>query len=136
MKTKWLSIKTKLSDKDILQLENDLKISLPLDYKTYIKNVNGAALKKAVYIDRALGRIPYSRNVNLSKTAKSSIYNIFDSFDTGSKQYFPFGSVGNGDYFCFDLKTGNVILYTHENSKVYPICKTFTELINSLSIEE
>lgn len=135
MKLNWISKKEKVTDTDIATLEKDLKVNLPKDYKEYIKNVNGAALKKAVYIDEKLGRIPYSRNINLLKTAKFGIYNIFPDFEKDTGRYFPFGSVGDGDYFCFDLKTNAVVLYSHESDTVHSICDTFTSFISSLEEE-
>ena len=136
MNLNWISKKEKVTDTDIYTLEKDLKINLPKDYIDYIKDVNGAALRKAVYIDKKLGRIPYSRNINLLKTAKFGIYNIFHDFDNNSGRYFPFGSVGNGDYFCFDLKEKSIVLYAHEADAFYPICKTFTIFIGSLIVED
>ncbi|OON87453.1 hypothetical protein BXO88_04055 [Oribacterium sp. C9] len=135
MNLNWISKKEKVTDAEIDTLEKDLNVCLPKDYKEYIKDVNGAALKKVYYSDGRLGRIPYSRNINLLKSAKFGIYNIFHDFDKGTGRYFPFGSVGNGDYFCFDLKTNSVVLYEHETEAFHSICETFSQFIGSLKEE-
>lgn len=61
---------------------------------------------------------------------------MFDILDCGSHKYFPFGSVGNGDYYCFDLKNQKVVLFEHESGKVYGICNTYTELIKGIVFDE
>jgi len=49
-------------------------------------------------------------------------------------QLFPFGSVGNGDYFCFDLEKNIVVLRMHETEEVVPVCDTFTQLLEKITI--
>ena len=60
---------------------------------------------------------------------------MLPSFNEGTIRFFPFGSVGNGDYFCFDLLNDTVILYLHETETALPICKTFSELLDMLCVE-
>lgn len=135
---KWISIKKKLSYSEVKGIADKLNIKLPEDYCQEIGNINGGVLDEGVYFHPKLGGIPYSRNVNLCQNAKANAIELFNVLDEGSKKYFPFGSVGNGDYFCFDLKSQKVVLYSHESERVYAICDTFTELINEIlsSIEK
>lgn len=127
----WVSIRNPLSLEEIENVEKDLKIMLPSDYKELIGAINGGALKNAC-VTCEYGEIPYSRNVSLSPTAKSNIYQLFGCV-MGSEQYFPFASVGNGDYFCFDLKKKKVVLWEHEMENIVSICETFTDLLEMIS---
>lgn len=131
MKHNWIGVK-QITKEQIYEIEKELNINLPEEYRSEIRNLNGGALPAAVYNDPFLGDIAYSRNVNLLKNGKFNIVQLFRSIDGGSCKYFPFGSVGNGDYFCFDLQTGKVVLYSHEEENIYAICDSFTEFIDGI----
>ena len=69
----WLSIRKTLSYSDVEQVETELKVKLPNDYKHIIGSINGGALKNAYINHPVLGEIAYSRNVSLNKEAKANI---------------------------------------------------------------
>ena len=50
--------------------------------------------------------------------------------------YFPFGSVENGDYFCFDLENNWVVIYIHELQKFRYVCDSFEELLGMMDQNE
>ena len=131
----WKSIRVLVTKEEVKQLEKDLAIQLPEDYKQKILSINGGALKNA-YIDLPkLGKVPYSRNVSLSKKSSFSIYDLCSRETIAKNQLFPFGTVGNGDYFCFDLKNHQVVLYLHETLKIMQVCKTYSELLSMIEYE-
>lgn len=132
----WIGCKI-LTEREIEKVEACIKTKLPEDYRKQIVEINNGALKGAYYPDSDMGEIAYSRNVDLSMSATINAVELYNILDDGSKRYFPFGSVGNGDYFCFDLKKNNVVvLYVHEIQKVYYLCDTFTQLVNKFIEEE
>ena len=131
----WLSIRTPLTLADVEQTERDLNISLPIDYKTQIGPINGGALRNSYVRLPRLGDVSYSRNVSLHAGASAGIYDLIDIFNAGSINLFPFASVGNGDYFCFDLATNTVVLYLHEIGKTIYVCDSFTQLLSKLVTE-
>ena len=131
----WIGIRKLLSEEDIRHLEKDLQIVLPEDYCKQILQINGGALRNAYWESPEHGHISYSRNVNLSREAKGNVYLLIDAINESERRYFPFGSVGNGDYFCFDLKTGKVVLYAHEQNTFYDICSSYTEFMNRLIVK-
>ena len=49
----WLSIRQIVSNDEIIKLENELHINLPVDYKRIISKINGGALKSA-YVEHAV----------------------------------------------------------------------------------
>lgn len=132
---KWVSIRNKLTYEEILEIQELLKIKLPEDYCKTIGSINGGVLKNGYYPHPELGNIPYCRNLDLCNKAKITAMELFKIIDNGSRKYFPFGSVGNGDYFCFDFSTHKVCLYRHEKEDIIQICDNFTELMNHI-IEE
>ena len=128
----WLSIRKTLSYSEIEHLEKELKIKLPEDYKNLIGAINGGALKNAYITHPILGEVAYSRNVSLSRDARTNIFELIPIINHGDLRYFPFGSVGNGDYFCFDLQQKMIVLYVHERMETRDVCKTFTQLMNMI----
>ena len=131
----WVSIRKPLSLSDLDILELELKIKLPNDYKVQIGPINGGALKNTYINLPQHGKVPYSRNVALHKGAKAGIYDLLPIFNSETITLFPFASVGNGDYFCFDLETNTVVLYLHELQSTRYVCDSFTQLMERL-IEE
>ena len=68
--------------------------------------------------------------------ATNNAVELYEMLDGGSRRYISFGSVGNGDYVCFDLKKNKeVVLYVHETQKVYYLCDTFNQFIDKLEEE-
>ena len=131
----WLSIRLPLCRSDVDSMEKELNIVLPEDYKSQIGPLNGGALRNTYINLPVLGKVPYSRNVALHKGARAGIYDLLPIFNGEKIRLFPFASVGNGDYFCFDLVSKTVVLYLHEIQETRYICKTFTELLNNLISE-
>ena len=129
---KWLSVKKPLTLNDIEKIERDLSVCLPVDYKRLIGPINGGALKDAYVNVPGLGSVPYSRNVSLSKDSPANIYLLLPAVNDKAIRYFPFAGVGNGDYFCFDLLNDCVVLRMHETIRVFPVCRSFSELINHI----
>lgn len=126
----WKSVRRPMEYEEVKSVADSLKIVLPNDYCKKIGKINGGALLSAVCYVPNIGYVPYSRNLSLSATARGNAIVLYE--DMKEKCLFPFGSVGNGDYFCFDLKTQKVVLYLHEKNGIVPVCKTFTEFIKRL----
>ena len=132
----WLSIRAPLSRSDVDSLEKELRINLPDDYKEQIGPINGGALRDTYIVIPRLGKVPYSRNVALHKGAKAGIYDLLPIFNSETITLFPFASVGNGDYFCFDLEANTVVLYLHELQSTRYVCDAFTQLMERLVEED
>lgn len=131
----WKRINT-LSKEDIDQLCKKHNVKLPDDYCNIIGSINGGALTSAHVDINNLGSVPYSRNVTLQDDAKGNAFSLYEAIDNSSRRYFPFGSVGNGDYFCFYMQTQHIVYYQHETQKTYEICETFSEFITLLKEEK
>lgn len=127
----WFCVRTPLSMEEIELVERRLNIQLPTDYKQMIGPINGGALKDAYVKHPSIGEIAYGRNLALDENAKTNVFTLYGCI-MEDKRYFPFASVGNGDYFCFDLQTERVILWLHEYNEIYDICETFTQLLQMM----
>ena len=124
---KWIDVKKELSDLELMQLEQGLNIKLPKDYKKILGKINGGALKSA-----SVGKVAFSRNVSLHREARFGVYDLIPIINETEVVFFPFASVGNGDYFCFDLKENVVVLYMHEVSEFKYVCDTYSQFLDML----
>lgn len=131
----WICIRKPLSSLQVKEVEKELNIKLPDDYCEQIGKINGGALKNAYIVHPQLGTISYSRNVSLSKESKGNIFELYDTSSEEKRNFFPFGSVGNGDYFCFDLRNNQVVLWAHETDCRYYICDSYTQLLQMIRQE-
>lgn len=115
-----------------IEIETRLAISLPIDFKDFISEYNAAALKNG-YIDiEGIGKVPYTRNVNLASNAKVKIDTLLKAVNEEGIRYFPIGGVGNGDYFCIDLVDEAVVLFSHETGEYILAARSFEEFISDL----
>lgn len=128
----WVGVHHPMTYVEVKSVAEELGVNLPEDYCNIIGPINGGALRTAFIEGPMKQRISYSRNVSLSKENKANIFLLYkDSLDF-DKRYFPFGSVGNGDYFCFDLINHNVVLWQHEIDRCIYICQVFSELLDMI----
>lgn len=128
----WIDVKKQIKDVDLDAIEKELQIRLPNDYRCRIKKINGGALKEAYYPSKEYGKIAYARNTNLSLDAKANAAFLAKKINKEEIRYFPFGSVGNGDYFCLNLQDNSVVLYVHEGENFLEVCDSYTDFMKRL----
>lgn len=128
----WLFVKEPLTKEQVNEIINGMGIKLPEDFISFIGPVNGGALRNATIYVPNLGETPYSRNVSLSKKMKNNAISLYTYFKSLNIPLFPFGSVGDGDYFCFHLPENEIVLYQHETQRYKKVCDTFCDLMEML----
>lgn len=128
----WIGVRNKLTANEIKNITKAQGIKLPEDYCAKIGEINGGRLKKAFINVKGIGDVAYSGNLNLLESARGNaivLYKILQNRNVGG---FPFGDVGNGDYFCFDMSNGSVFLWMHETEKKAYICDSFSNFLDKL----
>ena len=128
----WISARNPMTYEEVLGRLQELGVSLPEEYCHMIGPINGGALVDAFYEDAKLGKIAYSRNIDLSKKARIDVVTIISILNDIEIKYFPIASVGNGDYYCFNLKNLKIELFLHELQKHVPLCDSFQNMLNNL----
>lgn len=129
----WVSIRKQMTYKEVKSALDEIGIELPEDFCKAIGPINGGALVSAVCNIPGLGDVPYSRNLSLAQTSKGNAIELFLILQSQNKKLFPFGSVGDGDLYCFDLENNEVVLYQHEKDTTIRICKSYTEFMSLIS---
>ena len=123
---------SKLTIEEVEYLCKKHTVVLPEDYRLSIGDINGGGLVSAHIYVQGIGNVAYSRNITLADDIRGNAFSLFDILDEGKRKYFPFGDVGNGDYFCFDLNNNQVVLYCHETQETIFVCNTFSEFLKMI----
>ena len=129
----WIGVRNALTTDDVNAVQKEMGVRLPDDYIKKIGAINAGGLVDSIVNHPQLGEIAYSRNIPLDKKTKGNIFELYPTFSGREKDLYPFATVGNGDFYCFDLKNGGVVLWIHEIETIEKICGTFTELLDLLT---
>lgn len=124
---RFRTVRYPMTYEEVIDVMNMNDVILPDDYCRWIGPVNGAAADGVIVNAPGLGEISYERNVPLNSESSLSAFRLREYMP--EKSLFPFGSVGNGDYFCINMDTGSIVLYMHEQMKTIKVCDTFREFM-------
>lgn len=124
--------KIDVADKNVFtEIENERKISFPVELKKLILEANAATPARYNFMvgnnERALGAI-LSFNRNESDT--DSVFTALAVIDDCN--LIPFGIDPFGNYICYSLKDSTVIFWDHETSRIDSTGKTLNEFIEAL----
>ncbi|WP_152847294.1 SMI1/KNR4 family protein [Bacillus paralicheniformis] len=140
----WLSPSEykELSNKEINEVENKMKVAFPSDYKEVVKKYQGC-----VPLDKNVVEIGgFKESFNFLLTIESDEYigilEVYDSIkDRLVKNVIPFANDPGGNFYCFDYRNSSepkIVFWDHEEAYTNPekaliyVCENFTELINGL----
>lgn len=135
---KWKYAGPSISEEDLRSLEGVLAVALPADYRTFIREHNGARPKPNA-IDLPGGRqVVMERLLRVEAGAKGNLASASEALrKQGELSLVPFGSDPFGNLFCFKYsgKTAKaVVFWNHENRSTEKICETFSELLCHLGL--
>lgn len=102
----------KISDKEIVQYEEELGFSFSDAYKDFLKNHNGSELPNN-YIDIPPGQEACVSKILPVEEMESCIKIIND--DVVTHNYFPFAADDCGNYFLMDRGGHCIYFYDHEH---------------------
>jgi len=140
----WLFTEEPINDEIVSKVERSLNVKFPEDYKECVLEYNGGYPKPNVFkFENSEGEAVF--NDLLSFTGDYSLEAVYES----SKSYLPadiipFARDPFGNLICFDYRKEDnqptLVFVDHEvqgEDPTYPICNTFTELLDKLfSLEE
>ncbi len=106
---------------------------LPDDLKNCIQEHNGGVPVPCCFDfgdnkDKVFGGL-----LSFNEADTDSIYDfvgLFHNKDKSGLTMFPFGLDPAGNFLC--VKDKKIVFYDHETARVFPICNTFTQLLEKL----
>lgn len=133
---KWKYAGPSISEEDIRSLEGTLAVALPVDYKSFIREHDGARPKPNA-VELSGGReLVMERLLRIEAGIKGNLTSTADALKKRDQQSLvPFGSDPFGNLFCFKYsgRTAKaVVFWNHESNTSSMICGTFSELLESL----
>lgn len=114
-------------------MEAKYNYSLPDDLKNCIKENNGGVPSPCCYDFGSNKNKVFGGLLSFNKSDHNTIYDFIELFRTKNKAgliMFPFGIDPAGNFLC--VKNKKIVFYDHETDMVFPICNTFTELLERL----
>ena len=139
---KWILRKTKIEEKDFENIEANLGIKFPLDFRNIVLENNGASPEKMVFdtIDSKERVAEYL--LSFSKDDKDNIMDVCNYMlkndyipNRFNGKLIPIMKDPFGNYICFDFAKDNEIclyFWNHENNNLEYVSKTFSEFLNNL----
>lgn len=127
----WNKVK-QLEDKGAIEeFEKKFNYILPVDFKEFVENYNGARPNIKVFDCKESKMHVFNHMLSFNKNDKLNIWNINFNSDNSSDKYLIFGVTSFGDFLCFDRETNHVIYLEHETMEIEEVATTFTQFINS-----
>lgn len=133
--------KTPVTNEGIQAVEQYFNIKLPKDFVVCVKKYDGGYPDPKVFNVPGQDENVFSDLLTLHIEDEYSIVQNYNSVkDRLVSKIYPFARDPFGNLLCFDYRNNpaspTIVFWDHEEENmekaIYPVCSTFTELLNSL----
>lgn len=143
----WMFSHKPASKDGIASIESSLGIKFPKDYIECARNYHGGNPSTQVYDFKEHQEAVFNSLLSLDPSEDNYILDIYHNInDRLAANVYPFADDPFGNFICFDYRESksnppSVVFWDHElahkspEKALYPICKTFTELVCKLRAE-
>ncbi|MGH1263377.1 SMI1/KNR4 family protein [Bacillus cereus] len=138
----WIGVsKKEITDNEIKKVEEYFNIKLPNDFIECVKENDGGYPQPKVFDISGQDESTFNDLLTLHMDDKYSIVQRYENIKEWLVDLvYPFASDSFGNFLCFDYRNNpdspTIVFWDHEEEDVeeaiYPVCSTFTELLNSL----
>ncbi|SFC85380.1 SMI1 / KNR4 family (SUKH-1) [Bacillus sp. 491mf] len=138
----WIGTSKKtIADTQIQQVEQYFGIRFPNDFIECVKQHNGGHPRPKVFCIEGQEDSSFSNLLTFDLESQYSIIQRYENIkDRLVDRVYPFGRDSFGNFLCFDYRNGHqsptVVFWDHEEEEmekaIFPVCSSFTELLNSL----
>lgn len=136
MSVKWENAKKRLTEEEIIQVQNKIGYVFPSDFSSHVLQYNGARPTKYFldfgnYKKRVFGTL-LNLDLNEKWNLVKAYHTIYDDDDGTPQGFVPFADDPAGNLFCFDFtqneQNPSIIFFDHEEPEWEYVCNNFTEL--------
>ncbi|PYE92929.1 SMI1/KNR4 family protein [Bacillus sp. 196mf] len=133
--------KTPITDEEIQKAEKYFGIKFPEDFIACVKKYDGGYPRPKIFDVPGRDENVFSKLLTFDLESRNSIIQIYEDIkDRLANKTYPFGKDSFGNHLCFDYRNNpespTVVFWEHEEEDIekaiYPVCSSFTELLNSL----
>ncbi|MFI8710098.1 SMI1/KNR4 family protein [Bacillus sp. NPDC077411] len=138
----WFDVsEKKVTDEQIQQLEQYLSIKFPNDFIECVKQYDGGYPHPKIFDIQGQDGSAFSYLLTLDSESKFSILRAYEGIkDRLVDKVYPFATDPYGNFLCFDYRNDHeiptIVFWEHEEEEmekaIFPVCSSFTELLNSL----
>ena len=134
----------KLESENIIEeYENKVGYTFPEDFKSFMRQCNGAFLEKELFdVDiEEIGTTDF-RTFSFNKDSSSSMWEFgeFDEMDDYfkklAKKYICIADTSFGDFICYNIKNDKLYFFDHETLRKVKLANSFTEFSQMLYEDE
>ncbi len=138
----WIGVSEKeITDNEIKKVEQYFNIKLPNDFIECVKKYDGGYPRPKVFDISGQDESTFNDLLTLHIDDKYSIVQRYENIKEWLvDRVYPFASDSFGNFLCFDYRNNpespTIVFWDHEEEDIekaiYPVCSTFTELLDSL----
>ncbi len=133
---KWILAKTKINEQNFKNVEQELGVEFPSDFKDTVLEYNGASPQNMIYDTKnTKGRVA-EYLLSFSSNDKDNIIDTYNMIkERLEKGLIPVIRDPFGNFICFNFSkeaNGELVFWNHENNDVEYISKTFLEFVGKL----
>lgn len=138
----WIGVnKKEITDKNIQRVEQYFNIKFPMDFVECVKKYDSGYPRPKIFDVPGQDENVFSKLLTFDFESRHSITQVYDDIkDRLANRVYPFGKDSFGNHLCFDYRSNpespTVVFWDHEEENIeeaiYPVCSTFTDLLNSL----
>lgn len=141
----WMFSYKSVSEDEIVAIEASLNIRFPEDYIECAKINHGGNPNRQLYNFKGHQEAVFNSLLSLTPNENNYILDVYNDIkDRLAGGVYPFADDPFGNFICFDYRksednTPTVVFWDHElahknpEKALFPICKTFTELLYRLT---
>ncbi|EJR75885.1 SMI1/KNR4 family protein [Bacillus cereus] len=138
----WIGVnKKEITDEHIQQVEQYLGVKFPIDFIECLKKYDGGYPRPKIFDIPNQDENVFSKLLTFDLESRNSIIQVYEDIkDRLVDKVYPFGKDSFGNHLCFDYRNNSqsptIVFWEHEEEEIekaiYPVCSSFTELLNSL----
>lgn len=126
---------TPTREDDVRNLEQDLSVELPSDYRRFAITQGGAHPEPDTITLSGGREVVLERLLRVDPKSEESVTRVAQLLGLRLANLLPFGRDPFGNLFCFERKGGSlagIVFWDHESGTTTPIAPTFTRMVELL----
>ncbi|MGY1462023.1 SMI1/KNR4 family protein [Bacillus toyonensis] len=138
----WIGVnKKEITDENIQRVERYFNIKFPMNFIQCVNKYDGGYPRPKIFDVPGQDENVFSKLLTFDFESSNSIIKVYEDIkDQLPDNIYPFGKDSFGNHLCFDYRSNpvspTIVFWDHEEDEIenaiYPVCSTFTELLDSL----
>lgn len=133
---KWILTKTKIDEQEFTNIEKELKVQFPTDFKDIVLKYNGASPKYIAYdTENTKGRVA-EYLLSFTNNDQDNIIDTYNAIkDRLEEGLVPVMKDPFGNFICFNFSKKDsceLVFWNHDNNNIEYISQSFSNFLEKL----